>query len=88
MSWSVNYIGKPQKVVEALNTQSTALSGQSKTEYDEALPHLVALVEQNFGTPYLINLSAAGHGLENSQDPEKSTRQLTASIAIMYGILV
>lgn len=84
MSWSVQFIGKPEKVVEALQTQSNNLTGESKVEYDSALPHLIALVNENFGTGYPVKLSASGHG----QTGEKPTRQLTASIELIYGLLV
>jgi hypothetical protein len=36
---------------------------QSKLEYDSALPHLVGIVKENFGTNVpIVKLSAAGHG--------------------------
>ena len=50
MSWSVNYVGKPEKVAAALQEQSSKLTGQSKIEFDDALPHLVGLVNQTFLT--------------------------------------
>ena len=84
MSWSVNFIGKPGKVIEALQKQSDNLSGESKAEYDSALPHLVGLVAENFGNDYAIKIAAAGHGYTG----EKSQRQLTASIELIYGLLV
>lgn len=84
MSWSVNFIGKPEKVVEALQAQSEKMSGESKVEYDSALPHLTGLVKENFGYDYVVNLSASGHG----QTGEKPYRQLTAKIELIYGLLV
>jgi hypothetical protein len=63
MSWSVNFKGKPADVVKSLRDESAKLSGQSKVEYDDALPHVVALVEQNFGNPTSeVKLSANGSG--------------------------
>ena len=85
MSWSVAFIGKPEKVVEALQKKSETLTGESKKEFDSALPHLVGLVNENFGTPYLVNLSASGHGTVYT---DRSDRQLTASIELVYGLLV
>lgn len=38
MSWSIKLVGKPAKVVEALDAESAKLSGQCKAEYDAALP--------------------------------------------------
>jgi hypothetical protein len=85
MSWSVQFIGKPEKVVEALNAESEKLNGQSKVEYDSALPHLVALVNENFGTGYPVKLAASGHGTVYT---DKSDRQLTVSLESIYGLLV
>jgi hypothetical protein len=85
MSWSVSFIGKPEKVIEALQKQSETLTGESKKEYDSALPHLIGLVNENFGTSYPVKLAASGHGTVYA---DKSDRQLTASIELVYGLLV
>lgn len=85
MSWSISFIGKPEKVVEALTAQSAQLNGQSKEEYDSALPHLIGLVNENFGTGYPVKLAASGHGTVYT---DKSDRQLSASIDTIYGLLV
>ena len=85
MSWSITLIGKPENIVAALKEQSEKLSGMSKTEFDDALPHLVGLVEQNFNTTTtagpVINLTASGHGYDNY-------RQCTVSIQPLAGNLV
>jgi hypothetical protein len=86
MSWSVVFIGKPENVAAALNEQSEKLDGASKVEYDAALPHLVGIVEQNFGeNSPAVKITANGHGYTNG---EQSSRQLTVSIELMYGTLV
>jgi hypothetical protein len=65
MSWSINKSGTVEEVVMALKEQSEYLSDQSKEEYDAALPHMIALVEQNIiGT---VNLFACGHGVKDSE---------------------
>jgi hypothetical protein len=64
MSWSINTSGTPEEVVTRLEEQSKTLGGQSKEEYDAALPHIIALVKENVGG--LINLLAWGHGNKNS----------------------
>ena len=66
MSWSVNYIGSPENIVKALEANSEVLSGKSKEEYDDALPHIKALVSQNHSTSYPVTLkiSANGHGYD------------------------
>jgi hypothetical protein len=84
MSWSIQFIGKPEKVIEALNANSEKMSGESKAEFDSALPHLVGLVNENFGYDYLVNLTASGHG----QTGEKPSRQLTAKVELIYGVIV
>lgn len=90
MSWSISLIGKPNKVVEALNANSAKLDGQSKVEFDDALPHLVALANQNFEsdeqyTP-LIKLDANGHG--TAHGGEQKSRTFKCSIERIYGVLV
>ena len=88
MSWSISFIGTPEKVVEALTAQSAQLSGESKKEYDSALPHLVGLVNENFGTLYPVKIMASGHGTTYTDSPDKSQRQMSASIEAVYGLLV
>ena len=85
MSWSVQFVGKPEKVAEALTAQSATMNGESKVEYDSALPHLVALVNENFGTGYPVKLAASGHGTVYT---DRSDRQLAVSIETIYGLLV
>lgn len=84
MSWSVSFIGKAENVAKALKENSNKLSGLSKTEYDDALPHFIGLVEQNFqktADSPLIQITAAGHGHDNY-------RQCTCSIQHLGGQLV
>lgn len=66
MSWSITTSGTPEEVIQKLREQSTILGGQSKEEYDNALPHLVALIKENIdGT---INLNAYGYGVKNAEN--------------------
>lgn len=64
MSWSINFIGSPENVSKKLTENSERLTGQSKVEYDAALPHIKALVEQNVNKDYpiAIRVDANGHG--------------------------
>lgn len=88
MSWSVNYFGKPEKVSEALTAQSANLSGQSKQEYDAALPHLVALVNLNIGQQVpLIKLAACGHGTANAEGI-MIENNCSVQLEHVYGMLV
>lgn len=88
MSWSISFVGIPEKVEVALLEQSDKLSGASKEEYDAALPHLVALVRQNMGTPSpIVRLTASGYGWSKTElQPEY--RQCSVQIEQLYGALV
>lgn len=87
MSWSITFIGKPENVANALEEQSAKLSDQSKVEYDIALPHMVALVKENFGDDSpVIKITGNGHGY--SVNGEQRQRQCVVSIERIYGTLV
>lgn len=87
MSWSITFIGKPENVAKALEEQSAKLEGQSKVEYDSALPHFVALVKENFGdTPPMIKINASGHGYASGG--EQKQRQCVVSVELWYGTIV
>lgn len=97
MSWSISFIGTPEKVAAALEANSPKLSGQCKVEYDDALPHLVALVKQNFVTPEykakyptvtdpVISLVASGSGTSN--DGVQVQRNAHIDLKTLYGALV
>jgi hypothetical protein len=64
MSWSVTTKGTSEEVVKHLEGQSEILDGQSKEEFDSALPHIIALVKEN--VPGIVNLTAYGHGVKDS----------------------
>lgn len=63
MSWSINFIGTSENIVKALQEHSTEITGVSKEEYDEALPHIEAIVKMNYNKDYpsVIKVSANGH---------------------------
>ncbi len=89
MSWSIALIGTTTKVSEALTAYSGSLEGQSKQEYDAALPHLVGIVEQNFEKNTLepiIKLAANGHGY--GADGTQISNNLTVSVERFYGKIV
>lgn len=64
MSWSISFVGKAAKVKAAVDENSSKLTGQSLAEYQEAKPHLMALIDQNI-TPddggQVISIKASGH---------------------------
>jgi hypothetical protein len=90
MSWSVQFIGKPENVATALEAESAKFSDQSKVEYDAALPHFVALVKENFGNTgtigTILKFTASGHGY--SVNGEQKNRQCLVNIEAIYGTLV
>lgn len=64
MSWSLNVVGTRDNIRAALKAESSRLTGQSKEEFDDALPHLDALLELNINTAnlqQLYELEASGH---------------------------
>jgi hypothetical protein len=102
MSWSIQFVGAPDKVVAALEAQSEKFNGQSKVEYDDAKPHLIALVQQNFVAEGedgflapLVRLQANGSGsalaqkLDQKFDPPKQIqRSMSVHLESIYGVLV
>lgn len=90
MSWSITIIGHPANVATALTAQSEKLEGQSKVEFDSALPHMAALVQENFNpegsTQPVVKLAASGHGY--ASNGEQKQRQFAASIEVFYATLV
>ncbi|HLO59039.1 MAG TPA: hypothetical protein VK172_14820 [Lentimicrobium sp.] len=87
MSWSILFIGKPENVAKALEDEKDKMSGPSKEEYVDALPHLVGLVKQNFSTNHQspIKISASGWGISSN---DVSQRTLSVSIEAVPGTLV
>jgi hypothetical protein len=79
MSWSISFIGSPENVAKALENHSTTITGQSKAEYDAALPHIKALVEQNVNKNYprAIKVEGNGHG--------DTTGNNSVNVSIGYG---
>ena len=87
MSWSITFIGSPENVSKALHAQSEKMEGQSKKEYDSALPHMVGIVNENFGSDDpIVKITAAGHGY--ASDGEQKQRNCTVSVERIYGMLV
>jgi len=88
MSWSISLIGRPDKIAAALQEQSGKLTGQSKLEFDDALPHLTALVGQNFavdGNGYLlplVKLEASGSGTAKGE--QQVVRSCTVKVEPIY----
>lgn len=85
MSWSIQIIGKPDKINERLEKYSESLSDLSKAEFDEALPHLTGLVSQVVGEGVLIKLNASGHA--TFVQGKKTYGYVVVAIEPLYGDL-
>jgi hypothetical protein len=90
MSWGISLIGKAVNVATALDDHSTKLEGQSKVEFDAALPALRTLVLENFGKESypepVIRLDASGTGY--AREGEQMSRNCTVKIEPFYSKLV
>ena len=56
MSWSISYIGSPEKIIAALDRHSESISGKSKEEFDKWIDNETALEKAfNNGTELAIS---------------------------------
>lgn len=89
MSWSAYIIGKPEKVIENLES-GLGFTGESLKEFEEARPHIIGLIKQNFETAeapkVFIKLEASGHGTSCNGEPK--SRSCTVNVTPVYNILV
>jgi hypothetical protein len=86
MSWSIQYIGTPEKVIAALKANSEKLTGDSKAEFDAALPSMVELIGKNQGHEgQIIKVVGSGHAYAVGEEL-KST--LSFSIEPIHGVLI
>lgn len=60
MSYSVQFVGKPEAIKRKLDEPSQILTGQSKEEFDAAKPAIETLLDQNVGNG-VVQLYANGH---------------------------
>lgn len=84
MSWSICFIGSPESIVGAMQKESENknITGQSKIEYNAALPYLVGLVRENFNTnpdvKVALKITASGYGY--AQDGKDIYRTCSVTI--------
>lgn len=81
MSWYVSLVGKPSSIAKSLDEEAQNLQGQSGVEFRAALPHLQALVKENFHAEQaepMVFLQANGSGY--TRDGEQITRTLSVKI--------
>lgn len=83
MSWSTTLSGTPEKVIKALQDESARMSpGNSKDEFDAALPHLIGLIKLNYGDGLqIIKLNASGHAHSGNYG------QCTVSLERLFNVL-
>src|SRR2546429_1560053 len=66
MSWAVSLIGRPDAIALELDKYADTLGGQDRMEFDEAKPHLQALLRENFYKTKVdqpvLQLEASGWG--------------------------
>lgn len=86
MSWSLKLIGKAKNISEALEKQKFS-DANSEAEFQAARPHLVGIVNQNFGNDnQVLILTASGHGYFNNG--EGINRNLQVELKSEWGTLV
>ena len=100
MSWSVSAIGTPSSLVAYLEGYGDAKgwNPQSLLEYNDAKPHLIGLIKQNFLSPEYkakypdvveptLSLRAAGSG-SAVDDGVQHTRTLSVTLEYSYAKIV
>jgi hypothetical protein len=73
MSWSISFIGTPEKIVDALHKESERLTGASKEEFDRVVPNIMGIVLQNYttvpgATAPTLRVQANGHGYKDEKN--------------------
>jgi hypothetical protein len=77
MSFSFSKIGTAKQLAEAIDRQSEQLTGDSKSEFDEAAPHLKGLLALNCGEHNensAMHLEASGHAAFSVEGETKTKR--------------
>jgi hypothetical protein len=82
MSWSFQAVGTPENLQKALDADAETLTGDSKAEFEEAKPHLVALIRMNVNphSPPTLRVDASGHA---SRNPEGETTYSNCVVTIV-----
>lgn len=87
MSWSVTFIGKSDKVVEALQKNLEKLHSPTKEEYEAALPHMVELVSQNFENGNPIDMKIEAGGSAYIKDDKKESSSFWMKLERVWGLV-
>jgi len=90
MSWSIQFVGAPEKVKRAVEEASKSMSGASKEEYETVKPHLVGLVEQivpSAGSPKIaVSITASGSASIDGSG-KKTSGSCTVDLKQIYGLV-
>lgn len=100
MSWSFQAIGSPKKVAEAIEQNAEKISkdpkDQSRQEFEQVKPHLLALVNANFAednqySKPAIKIAASGSASRrlNAETKEWETVSSSCNVSIecLYGFV-
>lgn len=71
MSWSISLSGDVERVQRELIDYSGKLTDESRVEYEEAKPHLLALIDLTVGDGMLIDVTASGSAAFTERDGQK-----------------
>lgn len=87
MSWSVQVIGKPEAVKGQLQRACAGYQegSASRHEFEEALPHLLAIVDANVG-PVAVQVEANGHASFDASGV-KTSGACSVTIRQFYGFV-
>ncbi len=82
MSWTFDAIGTPEKLAVALIEETARLSGDSKEEFDRAIPALHSLLVMNVSKNFpqrVLHLCANGHASRSGGEVVDSTCNVSLS---------
>ena len=86
MSWSINAVGTPEKLIEYIDKMDESWGpSQSKDEYNAVKPALKALVGE-IKTTGLVQLNASGHA--TFTNGEKTQGTVNVDLKTIYGTLL
>jgi hypothetical protein len=88
MSWSINFIGKPENVVKAIKAYGEKLSGASKDEFDSSSPKIIDLVEENMNKNGEVLIKVVANGHAHFTENEKQYGYLNITIEPIVGNIV
>lgn len=87
MSWSINYIGKPENIAKAIESHSEGPpDNQCEREWQQAKPHILGIVRLNHGDGNnIVLVQASGHG--TFVDGKCTSSNCQVSVEYPYGVV-